>query len=110
MTIKELMGKIENKIKENPALVEQVNGIFKIVITGKDSYLINAKDTPGVELTDESSSADCTVKVAEEDFQQLLAGELNVFNAFSEGKLGFEGDMEIAMRLGGIIQAAKPTL
>ena len=50
-------------------------------------------------VSNEDSEADCTVAIALEDFESVVAGDLNVTTAFMMGKLKVEGDMAIAMRL-----------
>ncbi len=50
-------------------------------------------------VSNEDKDADCTVKVAKEDLDAMLAGDLNPMNAFMGGKLKVDGDMGVAMKL-----------
>ena len=43
--------------------------------------------------------ADTTITISEDDFEQLVAGELNPMTAFMTGKLKVKGDMGAAMKL-----------
>ena len=50
-------------------------------------------------VSNEDSEADCTIAISLEDFESLVAGDLDATTAFMMGKLKVEGDMAIAMRL-----------
>jgi putative sterol carrier protein len=61
-----------------------------IVIDGKT---VSTTDAP----------ADCTIKISKDNFEQLIAGELNPTAAFMTGKIKVEGDMSVAMQLSQLI-------
>jgi putative sterol carrier protein len=48
--------------------------------------------------------ADATVKVDWDDFQKLVAGQLDPTMAFMQGKLKVLGDMSVAMQLQGLMK------
>ena len=50
------------------------------------------------------SEADATVKVDWDDFQKLVAGQLDPTMAFMQGKLKVLGDMSVAMQLQGLMK------
>ena len=50
-------------------------------------------------VSNEDAEADCIVAIALEDFESVVAGDLDATTAFMMGKLKVEGDMAIAMRL-----------
>ncbi len=54
-------------------------------------------DGQNVSTTD--APADCTITMAKDDFEALVAGELNPTAAFMQGKLKVDGDMSVAMQL-----------
>jgi len=58
-------------------------------------------DGQNVSTTD--APADCTIKISKENFQELIAGELNPTAAFMTGKIKVEGDMSVAMQLSQLI-------
>ncbi|MBL8583847.1 MAG: SCP2 sterol-binding domain-containing protein [Rhizobiaceae bacterium] len=47
--------------------------------------------------------ADCTISIAADDFEDLLAGELSPTSAFMTGRMTVEGDMSAAMALSQMI-------
>ncbi len=51
------------------------------------------------------TQADCTLTMAEDVFEQLVAGKLNAQQAFMQGKLKIGGQMAAAMKLGPILAA-----
>ena len=58
-------------------------------------------------VSEEDGSADTTVKVGWDDWQQLAAGQLDGMTAFMMGKLRVEGDMSTAMQLQGVLAKLK---
>ena len=67
--------------------------------TGSDGVIVIDGQT--VSTTD--SEADCTIKLALDDLEDLVAGELNPTMAFMSGKIKVEGDMSVAMALSQLL-------
>ena len=67
--------------------------------TGSDGVIVIDGQT--VSTTD--SDTDCTIKLALDDLEDLVAGELNPTMAFMSGKIKVEGDMSVAMALSQLI-------
>lgn len=53
----------------------------------------------GDSVDNEDGEADCTIKVAEDDFRAIMDGSQDAQAAFMMGKLKVEGDMAVAMQL-----------
>lgn len=69
-------------------------GAGQIHIDGKgDSNIVTADD----------KDADCTIKIAMEDFIALTKGDLNPMGAFMSGKIKVEGEMGVAMKLQSLL-------
>ena len=64
-------------------------------------------DGAGQQVTEEDGTADTTIKVGWDDWQQLAAGQLDGMTAFMMGKLKVEGDMSNAMQLQGVLAKLK---
>jgi putative sterol carrier protein len=91
---------LENTTQQISALAEKAGGIgnsIKFVFDEGVIYLDGAGERNAV--SNEDKDADCTVKVAKEDLDAMLSGDLNPMNAFMGGKLRVEGDMGVAMKL-----------
>lgn len=54
-------------------------------------------------VSNEDKDADCTILMSLEDFETMLAGDLDPTTAFMMGKLKVEGDMSIAMKLSSVV-------
>jgi putative sterol carrier protein len=63
---------------------------------------IDGKSTPNT-VSNENKDADCTVGLALEDLEAMIAGDLAPTTAFMSGKLKVEGDMGVAMKLQSIM-------
>ena len=59
------------------------------------------------QVSEEDGSADTTIKIGWDDWQQLASGQLDGMTAFMMGKLRVEGDMSNAMRLQGVLAKLK---
>lgn len=57
----------------------------------------------GQNVSTADAPADCTIRISKENFEELIAGELNPTAAFMTGKIKVEGDMSVAMQLSQLI-------
>jgi len=76
----------------------EIGGTAKFTITGEGSILL---DDAGVRAGD--GPADVTLTADAETFKAILDGETNPTAAFMTGKLSVDGDMGLAMKLGGVL-------
>lgn len=74
------------------------DGVAKFVIPGEGAIMV---DSAGARAGDED--AEVTLTADTDTFRAILAGELNATAAFMTGKLGVDGDMGAAMRLGAVL-------
>ncbi len=66
---------------------------------GSDGVIV----VDGQNVSTEDAGADCTITLTKDDFESLMAGDLNPTMAFMTGKLKVAGDMSIAMQLSQVI-------
>ena len=59
------------------------------------------------QVSEDDGSADTTIRVGWDDWQQMAAGQLDGMTAFMMGKLKVEGDMSNAMQLQGVLAKLK---
>jgi putative sterol carrier protein len=93
MTVDEIAEKMKAKVAASGfdrSVKFDLKGDGVIVI---DGATISTTDAP----------ADCTITISMDDFQDLLAGELNPTAAFMTGKIKVAGDMSVAMALSQIM-------
>ena len=98
MDLSELTKGMTDKVGDSPSVSTTVKFDF-----GDDGIIsLDTKASPPV-VNNEDIDADCTVIVSMENFEEIIAGNLNAQMAFMTGKLKIEGDMGIAMQLGQIL-------
>ena len=69
------------------------------------TFIVNLKDNPGV--TEADGPAECTIRMAAQDFVDLTEGKANGQQLFFTGKLKVEGDMSLALRLQALMDILK---
>ena len=57
----------------------------------------------GATVSTADAPADCTITLAKDDLESMIAGELNPTSAFMQGKLKVDGDMSVAMALSQVL-------
>lgn len=57
----------------------------------------------GTSVSTGDGDADCTISMSKDDFESLVAGELNPTAAFMQGKMKVDGDMSAAMALSQVL-------
>jgi putative sterol carrier protein len=57
----------------------------------------------GSDVSTSDREADCTITMSLDDFESLVAGDLNPTAAFMQGKMKIEGDMSVAMQLSQVL-------
>ena len=67
--------------------------------TGADGVIV----IDGATISTTDSETDCTIKLALDDLEDLVSGELNPTMAFMSGKIKVEGDMSVAMALSQLL-------
>jgi len=78
--------------------IPSFDGVAKFVINGEGAVMIDAN---GVRAGDDE--ADVTLTADADVFQAILAGDMNPTGAFMSGKLGVDGNMGLAMKLGSAL-------
>jgi putative sterol carrier protein len=67
--------------------------------TGSDGVIV----VDGATISTTDGPADCTIKLAIEDLEALISGDLSPTMAFMTGKIKIEGDMSVAMALSELV-------
>lgn len=97
---------IDAYIAAHPELVSAERGIYQFEFTGETPQLwaIDLKNPPGGATEGEQPDTDCRFIIAEEHFQRILRGELDLQIAFMQGKLKVQGDFNQALKLGSLLR------
>jgi putative sterol carrier protein len=94
---------VTNTVKEKVGEDSGLDASIKFDCGDDGVVVIDATQTPNV-VTNEDRDAQCTVGIALEDLEAMIAGDLDPMAAFSLGKLRIEGDMGVAMKLGSLVR------
>lgn len=79
--------------------IEGMNNTYRFDVDGAGSWTVDVSDGQVSVAQDGDGEADCTIAVSDDNFQKLVAGELNPTTAYMTGKLKIKGDMGAAMKL-----------
>ena len=99
MTLENLTQTIQNKVGEDSGLGASI----KFAFNEGGIIVIDGNQIPN-EITNEDRETQCTVRMAQGDFEAMLKGDLDATVAFMSGKLKVEGDMGVAMKLGSLVR------
>ncbi|MBT2218109.1 SCP2 sterol-binding domain-containing protein [Virgibacillus dakarensis] len=105
--IKDIFREIDAALKEDPSRTKGVKaiyqfdldggeaGVYQLILRGDDSYAVKG----------EKEKPDCTLKIASEDFEKMVEGNLNGTQAFMSGRLKIKGNMGLALKLQDILSS-----
>ena len=98
MTLQEITA----KMKEGAAKKSPFGNTVKFATDQGVVYIDGNASPPSV--SNDDKAADCTLKMAFADFDDMINGKLDGMTAFMTGKLKIEGDMGVAMKLQSILK------
>jgi putative sterol carrier protein len=84
-----------------------LGGTLKFDFGEPGSVYIDGRAVPNSVSEGDGKNADCTISVSLENFEKMVAGQLDGTTAFMQGKLRVSGDMGLAMKIGPILQKAR---
>jgi putative sterol carrier protein len=100
MSVKDVFDKMPDAF--NPDAAKGVDVIFQYSISGTDGgdWTVTVKDgtcevTPG-----KAEKPTCTLKMADNDFLDMISGRLDPMKAFTSGKLKIDGDVMKSQLIG----------
>src|SRR5919202_6984643 len=83
----------------DPSKTAGMTNTYLFDIEGAGQWTV-AVDDGKVNVTEGASDgADCTITTSEENFERIVAGDLNPTSAYMTGKLKVKGNMGAAMKL-----------
>ena len=98
MDLAEITEGMRGRVGEDSGLGATIKFDF-----GDDGIVyVDAANVPN-SVSNEDKDADCTIRISIENFQKMVAGDLNPTMAFMMGKLKIDGEMGIAMKLSKLL-------
>merc|ERR1719384_1691479 len=91
-------------------LVKLGGAVFQFVISDagpEGKFTLDLKNGSGSAKAGEDAAADCTITMADADMVAMSEGKLDGMQAFMSGKLKIKGNMMLAQKLAGILEAAQ---
>jgi putative sterol carrier protein len=100
-----ILKKIAKKLHDHPEKLKDINAAVAIHLTGDDGgrWVIDCTREPAQINKDEKAPVNMTICMKSSDFVKMTKGELNPQMAFLFGKIKIEGDLGLAMKLGGLL-------
>jgi putative sterol carrier protein len=96
MSAKEFFDTLPGRI--DPSRLSGMTNSYLFEIDGVGEWKVDVQDG-NLTVTEGSADADATISASEENFEKMVAGELNPTTAYMSGKLKIKGDMGAAMKL-----------
>ncbi len=93
MTLEDIITGIQAKADN----ADPIGNTLKLQIGENIVHIDGTGDSNKV--TSEDNDADCVVSIDEDNFKDLVKGDLNPMMAFMSGKIKIKGDMGVAMKL-----------
>jgi putative sterol carrier protein len=93
---REFFESLESRVDESKTAGMTATYLFEI--DGAGTWTVDVNDGK-LTVTEGGSGADATISAAEDDFEQMVRGDLNPTTAYMTGKLKVKGDMSAAMKL-----------
>ena len=86
------------RLGADPAKTAGVNNSYLFDIDGEGQWKVDVRDG-NVSVSEGGGDADVTIAASAEDFDKIVAGDMNPTTAYMSGKLKIKGDMGAAMKL-----------
>lgn len=104
--LKEVFAEIEKALNTNPAPYEGQSIVYQYDLSGNEeaTYQLHLKDNKARVVEGTDGEADCTLKLSDSNFKDMILGNLNGTAAFMTGKLKIQGNIGLAMKMESILR------
>jgi putative sterol carrier protein len=96
MSVKDFFDGLE--ARADPAKTAGVNNSYLFDIEGEGQWKVDVRDG-NLSVSEGGGDADVTITATSDDFEKIVAGDMNPTSAYMSGKLKIKGDMGAAMKL-----------
>jgi putative sterol carrier protein len=94
---REFFEGLESRVDESKTAGMTAKYLFEV--EGAGTWTVDVNDGKLTVTEGGGNEADATVSMSEDNFDQLISGDLNPTTAYMTGKLKVKGDMSAAMKL-----------
>jgi putative sterol carrier protein len=96
-------------LKQYPDKAREVNAIYAFKVTGErgGEWTVDLTGDPPTCARGDSGKAQCTIDIADEDFESMLKDPNAGMQLYFQGKLRVSGDPMLAMKLQQLFDLAK---
>ena len=101
--VSEFFDSLGPKINANPSRLSGMSAVYRFEI-GDESYNVVIREGQAAVEKGAADPGDCTIRMARDDFGDLVTGKINPQVAFLTGKLKVSGDMGLALKLGDLLK------
>jgi putative sterol carrier protein len=91
--------KIPSAMTANPDAAKEIASKYQINVTGVGEWFIDCSETGPKCEAGNPGGAECSITIAEEDFQSLIVNPSAGMQLYMSGKLKVEGNPMLAMKL-----------
>lgn len=98
-SLDDLSRRLEQALADAPAL----EALIRFDLGGLGHILLDATAAPPRALPGGEGAAHCTLTLSAEVLDAVLRGELDGTTAFMQGQMTISGDVELAVRLNGLL-------
>ena len=98
MSLQKIIDGLQAKIGEDCGL----GAVIKFDFGDQGSVILDDLQIPN-QVSETGADPDCSMVISIDDFMAMADGSLDGVSAFMTGRLKVQGDMGIAMKLGGIL-------
>jgi len=96
--------KMPKALAKDPEKARELNAIYMFKVTGArgGTWTVDCKTDPPAVTVGESGTAECTIEVADGDFESMLADPQMGMQLFFQGKIKIAGDPVLATKLSNL--------
>ena len=106
VTVKGFFESLPEKLEADPGKLSGMDCVYQFNIDGESGgrWYVTSRDNKVTVNEGGADDPNCVITMRDEDFIDLLSGNLNPQMAFMMGKLKVAGDMGLALKLGTFLQ------
>jgi hypothetical protein len=109
-TAKEIFDRrVPEGLLKHPDKAREIGSIFCFKVTGPNggTWTVDLASAPPTCKAGEAASPQCTIEVADSDFEQMIANPMLGMQLYFQGKIRISGDPMLATRLQKLFELGK---